>query len=162
MVCVTSDTTIQGDAQHWRAGLLSDTGKDTVIATEEVTYEEIAVDHRVRAAVSGRARLRTVWNATLYHIEDLPYADDLSDMPDTFTPTRKKIEMTCDIRAEARAPQAGELGLPAELRGKGEGAAVWERLPLAADVKGAGPPVQHPDAALHFEVRERRAGARGV
>lgn len=110
------------------------------------------MDHRVRAAVRGRGRLRTVWNATLYHIEDLPYSEDLSDMPDTFTPARKKIEAQCDIRAEARSPQAGELGLPAELRGRGEGTAVWERLPLAAEVKAAGPPEPHPDAALHFEV----------
>ena len=135
------------------AGLLSDSGGDAVIASEEVTYEEVAVDHKVRAAISGRGRLRTVWNYTLYHVEDLPYAADLADMPDTFTPARKKIEARCDIRAEVRAPQKGDLPLPEGLRGKGEGAAEWDRMPLAPEVKAAGPPQPHPDAALLFPVR---------
>eukprot|EP00892_Ulva_mutabilis_P004025 jgi/Ulvmu1/1995/UM012_0157.1 len=141
-------------------GLLSDTGKDTVLASEEVMYEEVAVDHRVRGAISGRAKLRTVWNATLYHVEDLPYSADLSDMPDTFTPARKKIEAQCDVREEAKAPRKGDLSLPAAVRGQGAGTAVWDQLPLAPEVKAAGPPKPHPDAALHFQGGEAAALAR--
>lgn len=111
------------------------------------------MENRLRSAIRGRGRLRTVWNHTLYHIEDLPYAADLADMPDTFTPARKTIEAKCSIREEARMPREGELAVPEEVRGRGEGAAVWERLPLAEAVRAAGPPAPHPDAALRFEVR---------
>ena len=35
--------------------------------------------------------LRTVWGCTLFHREDVPYAADMSDLPDGFTPFKNKV-----------------------------------------------------------------------
>ena len=136
-----------------RAGLLSDSGKDVVVTAEEVTYEEQRVDAKVRSAISGKAKLQQVWSNTLYHIEDLPFSNDLSDLPDVFTPFKNKVESKCKVRDAVPAPQSGELPVPGGVA-KTEPAA-WDKLPLAEAVKKAGPPSTAEHAVLNFEVRLR-------
>ena len=43
------------------------------------------------AALKGKAKLETLWDGTLYHIKDLPFSEDMHDMPDVFTPFRNKV-----------------------------------------------------------------------
>ena len=136
------------------AGLLSEGSTSTVLTMEESTSEELAVDAKVRAAIASRGRLKTIWGHTMFHIDDLPYAEDLSDIPDTFTPCRKTIEAKCKVRAEVKTPGKGELGaLPEGLPDGAAADVVWEKIPLDPGVAAAGPPPAHPQAALHFQVR---------
>ena len=46
---------------------------------------------QVKRALKGKADWQTMWGHTLYHIEDVPYKADMSDLPDTFTPARHKV-----------------------------------------------------------------------
>jgi deoxyribodipyrimidine photo-lyase len=133
-----------------RAGLLSKTGKDVVFISEEVTSEELAVDNKVREAISGRARLQKLWGHTLCHIDDLPFAQNLSDLSDIFTPFKNKVEANCSVREVLPSPGQGELRTPEGLPATEE--AIWESLPLAPAVKAQGPPATAPNCVLDFEV----------
>jgi deoxyribodipyrimidine photolyase len=70
-----------------------------VLTQQEVTSEELAVDAAVRRAVKGRAQLQTLWGPSLYHIDDLPFAQGVGAMPNVFTPFREKVEEQCKVRA---------------------------------------------------------------
>lgn len=49
-------------------------------------------------ALKEKANLETLWDGTLYHIKDLPFAQDMQDMPDVFTPFRGKVSTSsCKI-----------------------------------------------------------------
>jgi deoxyribodipyrimidine photo-lyase len=134
------------------AGLTSGSGKDVILTAEEPTYEEVAVNNAVRAAVRGRATLKAVWSHTMYHIDDVVplYGQDLFNMPDVFTPYRKEVENSCSVRALLPAPKAGDLPLPSDL--EAPSIPRWEELPLAASVVDAGVPKSHKHTALDFQV----------
>ena len=74
-----------------RAGLLPDGQQALVLAQTEVTSEEAEVDAGVRARLGGRGQLRLLWGNTLFHADDVPYAPDMADLPDVFTPFRNKV-----------------------------------------------------------------------
>ena len=74
-----------------RAGLLPHGQQTLVLAQTEVTSEEHKVDAAVRASLADRGALRLLWGNTLYHADDLPYAPDMADLPDVFTPFRNKV-----------------------------------------------------------------------
>lgn len=38
-----------------------------------------------------KARVEQIWDSTLYHLHDLPFAEDLNDMGDVFTPVKNKV-----------------------------------------------------------------------
>ena len=77
----------------------------SILCQEMVTSEETGVDRAVRSALpAGVASFKTFESGTMYAKADLPYAHDLSDMPDGFTPFRTKVEARCKIPAPARAP----------------------------------------------------------
>ena len=61
-----------------------------MLAQSEVTKEEQDVDSGVRSRLGQRGRLQLLWGNTLFHADDLPYAPDISDLPDVFTPFRNK------------------------------------------------------------------------
>lgn len=93
-----------------------------VICQEEVCSEEQAVVRAVQNALSSRCGngkrpkatlLQTVWGSTLYDLEDLPYMAGLTDMSDTFTPFRNKVEKKCEVKSPVAAPNS--LKLPKEL-----------------------------------------------
>jgi deoxyribodipyrimidine photolyase len=106
------------------AGLLGP-GQDTlVLAQEEVTSEELDVDAAVRAALAGHGRLQLLWGNTLFHRDDLPFARDMADLPDVFTPFRNKaspVVRTCAPRvAGCEGLREGHSGrIPRQQRGTG-------------------------------------------
>lgn len=63
----------------------------TALAQTEVTKEELDVEEGVRAVWGPQGRLQLLWGNTLYHRDDLPFAGDMSDLPDVFTPFRNKV-----------------------------------------------------------------------
>lgn len=68
--------------------------KPSVVVQEEPASEEYQVDRAVQRATKTFASgsLETVWAATLYDPEDLPFDKGVQGMPDTFTPFRNKVE----------------------------------------------------------------------
>lgn len=47
------------------------------------------MDARVRSAIKpSKGRLDLLWGPTMYHLEDLPYKEGCTDLPDVFTPFR--------------------------------------------------------------------------
>lgn len=93
------------------------TGK--VFCQEEPCSEEQEVVRNVQEALArrcgGRPKkdlLETVWGSTLYQLDDLPYNQDgMTDLPDTFTPFRNKVEKKCTIRSPL-APPPNKMALP--------------------------------------------------
>jgi deoxyribodipyrimidine photo-lyase len=73
-------------------------GGSLVLTQQEVTSEETGVDAAVRRAIKGKAQLMPLWGPSLYHIDDLPYAEGLGNMPSGFTPFREKVEKQCKVR----------------------------------------------------------------
>ncbi len=86
-----------------------------VVVQEEPCSEEYAVDKAVKDAVKklkAGGDLETVWASSLYDIDDLPFNDGLSGMPDVFTPFRNKVEKKCKIPAPVPVPPKNSLTLP--------------------------------------------------
>ena len=50
------------------------------------------------------------WEATLYHMDDLPQGScDPASMPLTFTPWKNKVEKQADLRPCVQPPQASQV-----------------------------------------------------
>lgn len=104
-----------------------------------------------------KAQLKCLWGPTLYHRDDLPYSEALSDLPNTFTPFREKVEKKCQVRAELPAPRAGQLPLPASLAASLQQRLdaplpSWQELPWPAGHVPQQPAADNPKAALQFKV----------
>ena len=105
------------------------TGK--VICQEEPCSEEQDVVRNVQKALSRRCGnnrpktdlLETVWGSTMYEIEDLPYQEGMTDLPDTFTPFRNKVEKKCTIRSPLAPPN--KMSLPFA-----KGSSEYEKIAL--------------------------------
>ncbi len=85
-------------------------GVTAVYASKEVTDEEIKVEEKLESALwKENISLETFWNATLFHIEDLPYPT--SNLPDVFTQFRKSVEKGAKVRSTfAGIPKIDPLG----------------------------------------------------
>ena len=83
---------------------------NTILYSQEVTSEERAVEVKVRAACGSQAVLEGLWNATLIHINDLPF--DVQHTPDAFTPFRTRVEEHATPRHLLPTPSRGQLPLP--------------------------------------------------
>lgn len=106
--------------QHWRShgsDLLVRRGKpeqvipdlvrqlaiDAVYYQAEVTSEELAVENALQYALKPLdVALKSFWELTLYHIDNLPC--DLHYLPEIFTQFRKQVENTCHIRPPFPTP----------------------------------------------------------
>lgn len=73
-----------------------------IVYQDEVCSEEKAVEFQVKKLFKSS---EAVWGSTLYDIKDLPYAEGLSDLPDTFTPFRNKVEKKCSIHMTLPVPK---------------------------------------------------------
>jgi deoxyribodipyrimidine photo-lyase len=73
-----------------------------LIYQEEVCSEEATVARNVKRLFQSS---ESVWGSTLYDLKELPYQDDLIDMPDTFTPFRNTVEKKCTIHAPLPVPK---------------------------------------------------------
>ena len=67
-----------------------------VLSQKEVTSEEARVDAAVNRALKRHGgRLESHWGPTLFHLEDLPFREDLSDLSTVFTPFKQKVSGAC-------------------------------------------------------------------
>lgn len=86
-----------------------------VTVQEEPASEEYAVDKAVRSVskkTGAAGSLETVWAASLYDIDSLPFNGGVTGMPDTFTPFRNKVEKNCQILPPLPTPSRANLALP--------------------------------------------------
>ena len=76
-----------------RTGLLPTDGPttSTVLTHADVTGDELRVERGVARALQGRGKLERLWGNSLYQPDDLPFARDMSDLPDVFTHFRNKV-----------------------------------------------------------------------
>lgn len=127
-------------------GLLTERGsshKTVVIAQSEVTSEETAVERKVKSAVGAAGgKLELWWGSTMYHLDDLPFREDLKDLPDVFTPFKQKCEDRSSVRKCFPAPRRGALPLPSALD-----AARLDYLPQRVEDLNAVVPKGHPQLA---------------
>jgi deoxyribodipyrimidine photo-lyase len=82
----------------------------------EVTSEEITVEKKLKTALKqANIQVKNFWNATLYHIENLPF--ELDKIPELFTTFRKQVEKYSEI--EEIFPTPKQLPqLPEIIRGE--------------------------------------------
>ena len=85
--------------------------ESTILVQHESAYEEYEVEKNVHKKIleKGNGILKTFRGNNLYHKDDLPYADDLSDMGDVYTPFKNKLEKFVDIRETFPTPKKNEL-----------------------------------------------------
>ena len=46
---------------------------------------------QVKRALGDKAKLERIWDSTLHHPADLPFSQDMQDLPDVFTQFRNKV-----------------------------------------------------------------------
>jgi deoxyribodipyrimidine photo-lyase len=95
----------RGKPEDVLPALVRETGATAVYAHEEPMSEERTVEHALRSTLGGTdAQLRLLSGHTLYHPDDVPFDD--RDVPDVFTPFRKRVEKKSEIRASLPAPES--------------------------------------------------------
>ena len=92
----------------------------TVLWQEQATALELEVDARVREAMEalpgGGPTLATLWRGSLYSRHSLPFAHNLSDVPDTFKGFKKKVDASAgdwrtQVEQMAETPRRGQASL---------------------------------------------------
>ena len=78
--------------------------RHVVFQQEPTTEEQEVVDALERALDKSPVSLHSVWGATLYHIDDLPF--DPADLPEVFTHFRKEVERHARVRPEHPTPES--------------------------------------------------------
>jgi deoxyribodipyrimidine photo-lyase len=87
----------------------SNTTVESVIASKEVASEEIDLEDKISKLLKNKGvQVAFVWDITMIHLDDLPYHNNISKVPDVFTFFRKNVETggdsTCDVRKPADIP----------------------------------------------------------
>jgi deoxyribodipyrimidine photo-lyase len=151
-------------------------GPTTFVCQEQVTEEELAVDHALtralkRACPQDAPQLRKIWSGTLYddvQVKTL-FGADYSSLPDVFTPFRNKVESKLDVAAPLPTPKPGSLPPPAAdaKAALGAGAMSFDGLPslldlgfTAAEVAAATSCATDPRGVMAFPGGEAAALAR--
>ncbi len=76
---------------------------DAVYCGYEVTSEEINIEQKIEKKLfANGVALERLWGATLYHLDDLPFAT--SHIPDVYTEFRKNVEKATKIRLTLPTP----------------------------------------------------------
>ena len=119
-----------------------------------------AVTKALKSGGNKQNKLQKIWGCTLYHREDVPYAPDLSDLPDGFTPFRNKVESKSSVRAPLPPPSLGQLPLPSNVDFAAR-AVTLDDLPFtnAEELAKAKAP-RDPRSVLPFDGGETAALAR--
>jgi deoxyribodipyrimidine photo-lyase len=78
---------------------------DIVVASKEITTEEVDVENRLLEKLNSK--ISFTWQSTLYHINDIPFTKE--NIPDVFTPFRKKTEKEPETRKEFKEPSNAVL-----------------------------------------------------
>ena len=69
---------------------------DLVLFSQEATSEEKQVGNKlIQALQKAQIKVDTVWQSTLHHPDELPFA--VKDIPDLFTSFRKKVEKQSEV-----------------------------------------------------------------
>ena len=96
----------QGRPETVLPALVRETDATEVCLFEDIGTEEKAVEDAVEHALTDTgAHPSYFWGKTLYHLDDLPF-DDASDVPDVFTPFRKRCQKQCSVRSTVPTPDA--------------------------------------------------------
>jgi deoxyribodipyrimidine photo-lyase len=75
---------------------------DEVLIHEEVCYEELKEEDRVKKSLPKRTVFRSFWGSTLFHIDDLPMK--IPRLPEVFTQFRRSIEGKVNPRPPLPTP----------------------------------------------------------
>lgn len=104
---------------------------DSVYLHSETAWEELKEERQIeQAAKSKGAELRRFYGQSLYHPADLPFKAE--GMPNVFTPFRKKIEKTVEIRECLEAPEKLEY---MEDFNHFESVSIWDSYPEISGVE---------------------------
>ena len=137
---------LQGKPEELIPELCNKHGISLISYHEEATDEELQAEQAVDDAVDAMdVEVASCWGASLYHLDDLPVDPD--DMPDVFTPFRKKLEKMSQVRPALPAPEK----LPPLPEGAQEQS---EPLP-SADFFGVAPAEASEKSVLPFKGGER-------
>ena len=77
---------------------------DEVFVSEEVTSEETDTDTSVEIALKKEGiKMKFFWQATLYHLDDLPM--EIENLPNIFTQFRNQVERATKVRSTFPIPK---------------------------------------------------------
>ncbi|MEA5141449.1 DASH family cryptochrome [Arcicella rigui] len=77
---------------------------DEVFISEEVTSEETDTDTSVEVALKKEGiKMKFFWQATLYHLDDLPM--EIENLPNIFTQFRNQVERAIKVRSTFPIPK---------------------------------------------------------
>lgn len=77
---------------------------DEVFVSEEVTSEETDTDTSVEMALKKEGiKMKFFWQATLYHLDDLPM--EIENLPNIFTQFRNQVERATKVRSTFPIPK---------------------------------------------------------
>lgn len=85
----------------------------TVLVQGEDTYEEICMEKQVESALASfpACKLERIKGGySLYHPDDLPFRRGFTDMGDTFTTFKDRVEKSCRVRSLLPKLNSGDLG----------------------------------------------------
>ncbi len=85
------------------------TDNTTIYVEKEYTHEEVREEEKVIKAIQSKPNSKLTFiesSKTLYHIEDLPFRPNLSDLPDVFTPFKEIVEKSVAIRPMLPSPKS--------------------------------------------------------
>jgi len=154
---VGSDLLIQVGRPEKELPKLVASCKSSIVLTEQqVTEEELNLNKDIKRALPQDSEFLEFWGYSLYHLEDVPFKPNFSDMQDVFTPFKDKCERNCKVRPLLPAPKSGELPLPSSLTGI-DFFPAWKDLPYQGDVPM---PAKEERTAFTLEGGEKAALAR--
>ncbi|MEM1308819.1 MAG: DASH family cryptochrome [Cyanobacteria bacterium P01_H01_bin.153] len=100
-----SDLVIRwGEPETVLPALANEVQADAVYWHEEATAEELAVENALGDTLEATGKtVQTYWSATLYHLDDLPFA--IQKVPEIFTKFRKQVEKSSTVYDPFVAPK---------------------------------------------------------
>lgn len=90
------------------AEIARDNEADAIYASKEVTQEETDIESDLSKRLKPlNIDLDLIWQSTLYHVRDLPFA--IAKLPNVFTQFRKEVEKRADVRALVPTPERASI-----------------------------------------------------
>jgi deoxyribodipyrimidine photo-lyase len=87
------------------AQLAQEVDADAIYASKEVTQEETDLESDLSKRLKPlNIDLELIWQSTLYHVRDLPFA--IARLPNVFTQFRKEVEKFASVRALVPVPES--------------------------------------------------------
>ena len=86
----------QGNSVSIIATLAQELNAQAVLASKEVTHEEVIREKQLQVMLPEGSELQLYWQSTLYHLSDLPI--EIGELPEVFTNFRKIVEKKSMVR----------------------------------------------------------------